>query len=87
MEIVRPFVKWAGGKGSLLSQLTNFYPFELNNGIINKYVEPFVGGGAVTFELLPTNALINDINKALMNTYRQICHSPEAFLDTVKVLD
>ena len=39
MEIVKPFVKWAGGKGSLISQLTNFYPFELKDGIINKYVE------------------------------------------------
>ena len=52
MEQVRPFVKWAGGKGSLISQLNNFYPFELENGIIRKYVEPFVGGGAVLIDIL-----------------------------------
>lgn len=79
---VTPFIKWAGGKRQLLTQIKERIPKTYHN-----YYEPFVGGGAVTFELLPTNALINDINKALMNTYRQICHSPEAFLDTVKVLD
>ena len=79
---VTPFVKWAGGKRQLLAQIKERMPKTYHD-----YYEPFVGGGAVTFELLPTNALINDINKALMNTYRQICHSPEAFLDTVKVLD
>ena len=47
MGLVKPFVKWAGGKGNLIPQLKNFYPFELENETINKYVEPFVGGGAV----------------------------------------
>ncbi len=46
----------------------------------NKYYEPFVGGGAVVFELSPANAVINDINKELMNAYRQICNLPEEFL-------
>lgn len=53
----------------------------------NDYYEPFVGGGAVAFELLPTNALINDINKALINAYKQICNAPEAFLRAVNKLD
>lgn len=53
----------------------------------NNYYEPFVGGGAVIFELLPANALINDINKALINAYRQICNTPEAFLKAVNKLD
>ena len=87
MEVIKPFVKWAGGKGSLISQLTNFYPFELENGTIKKYVEPFVGGGAVTFELLPEKALINDINKALINAYKQICDAPDVFLKAVNKLD
>ena len=52
MEVIKPFVKWAGGKGSLISQLTNFYPFELENGTIKKYVESFVGGGAVLIDIL-----------------------------------
>ena len=53
----------------------------------NNYFEPFVGGGAVTFALLPENALINDINKALINAYRQICNAPEVFLKAIKKLD
>ncbi len=79
---VAPFVKWAGGKRQLLPQIKERMPEQYNN-----YFEPFVGGGAVTFELLPTNALINDINKALINTYQQIRNVPEAFLKVVNRLD
>jgi DNA adenine methylase len=79
---VAPFVKWAGGKRQLLPQIKERMPEQYNN-----YFEPFVGGGAVTFELLPANALINDINKALINTYKQIQNAPEAFLKAVKKLD
>ena len=64
---VAPFVKWAGGKRQLLPQIKERMPEKYNT-----YYEPFVGGGAVTFELLPENAVINDINKALVNAYRQI---------------
>ena len=52
MKLVKPFVKWAGGKGSLISQLKKFYPFEIDNIKIDKYVEPFVGGGAVLINIL-----------------------------------
>lgn len=79
---VAPFVKWAGGKRQLLPQIKERMPEKYNN-----YYEPFVGGGAVIFELLPANALINDINKALINTYKQICNAPEAFLAAVNRLD
>ncbi len=79
---VAPFVKWAGGKRQLLPQIKERMPEKYNN-----YFEPFVGGGAVIFELLPVNALINDINKALINAYKQICNEPEAFLKAVKKLD
>ena len=57
---IKPFVKWAGGKGGLLPQLTKFYPEELNDGCIIKYVEPFVGGGAVLIDVLQKY----DIDKA-----------------------
>ena len=77
-----PFVKWAGGKRQLLSQIKERMPEKYNH-----YYEPFVGGGAVVFELQPENALINDINKALINSYRQICHAPDAFLKAVNKLD
>lgn len=79
---VAPFVKWAGGKRQLLPQIKERMPERYNN-----YFEPFVGGGAVIFELLPANALINDINKALINAYKQICNAPEVFLKVVKELD
>ena len=79
---VAPFVKWAGGKRQLLSQIKERMPEKYNN-----YFEPFVGGGAVAFELLPEKALINDINKALINAYKQICDAPDAFLKTVNNLD
>ena len=72
---VAPFVKWAGGKRQLIPQIKERMPEKYNN-----YYEPFVGGGAVTFELLPSNALINDINKALINAYKQICNVPEALI-------
>ena len=81
-SIVTPFVKWAGGKRQLLPQIKERMPKKYDN-----YYEPFVGAGAVTFELLPANALINDINKALINAYKQICNEPEAFLKSVNKLD
>lgn len=79
---IAPFVKWAGGKRQLLPQIKERMPEQYNN-----YFEPFVGGGAVLFGLLPANALINDINKALINTYRQIRNVPEEFLKAVNKLD
>lgn len=70
---VKPFLKWAGGKGQLLSEIERYYPFE--NGI-TKYAEPFVGGGAVLFDILSKYDLkeiyISDINAELINTYRVI---------------
>lgn len=79
---VTPFVKWAGGKRQLIPQIIERMPEKYND-----YYEPFVGGGAVIFDLLPANALINDINKALINTYRTICNEPDTFLKEVNRLD
>ncbi len=71
---VKPFLKWAGGKGQLLSEIEKYYPFE--SGSITKYAEPFVGGGAVLFDILSKYDLdsiyISDINAELINTYRVI---------------
>lgn len=79
---VIPFVKWAGGKRQLLPQIKERMPKKYN-----RYYEPFVGGGAVTFELLPTNAVINDINRPLVNTYKQIRQTPQDFLGEVNNID
>ena len=80
-EIV-PFVKWAGGKRQLLSKIQERIPYNYNH-----YFEPFVGGGAVFFGTQPSKALINDINKALINTYQRICDSPKEFLSEVNKID
>ena len=79
---VAPFVKWAGGKRQLIPQIRERMPEKYND-----YYEPFVGCGAVIFDLLPANALINDINKALINTYNIICNEADAFLEAVNRLD
>ncbi len=69
--MAHPFVKWVGGKSQLLDEIREKYPSK-----IEKYCEPFVGGGAVLFDILsnfqPKEVLINDINKELINTYAQI---------------
>ncbi len=70
-KTVKPFVKWAGGKSQLLNDIRAKYPEK-----IDKYCEPFVGGGAVLLDVLvncqPKEVLINDINAELANTYSQI---------------
>ncbi len=73
-EKPKPFVKWVGGKRQLLSQfheLGALSPkgFDQNK---NTFFEPFVGGGAIFFELLPLKASINDINAELVTTYNTI---------------
>ena len=80
---VRPFLKWAGGKGQLLKEIEKYYPFE--NGKITKYAEPFVGGGAVLFDILSKYDLdeiyISDINAELINTYVIIREHIEEIID------
>ena len=71
---IKPFLKWAGGKGQLLKEIEQYYPFKNSN--ITKYAEPFVGGGAVLFDILSKFDLeeiyISDINSELINTYINI---------------
>ena len=64
----KPFVKWAGGKRQILDKLKKFVPEEFDT-----YYEPFIGGGALFFELAPKKAIINDSNKELMNVYKVLC--------------
>ncbi len=61
---MHPIVKWAGGKHQLLEKIKELMPKEYNN-----YYEPFVGGGALLFELAPKNATINDVNLELLAIY------------------
>lgn len=70
----KPFVKWVGGKRQLLKQFRNLalYPPELFDPVVNTYYEPFVGGGAVFFDLLPESAELSDLNEELVITYNVI---------------
>lgn len=68
-KTIKPFVGWAGGKSQLLPEIET----EIKRaGQFDAYYEPFVGGGAVLFDLLPQKAVINDYNQELINAYRTI---------------
>lgn len=73
-----PFVKWAGGKHQILNELKNYLPNKYNH-----YYEPFIGGGALLFELQPTQATINDYNPQLINVYYQIQDSPKFLIERI----
>jgi len=85
---VKPFLKWAGGKNQLLSEIEKYYPF--GDGSITKYAEPFVGGGAVLFDILSKYSLdsvyISDVNFDLINTYISIRDKVDALIDLLSVL-
>lgn len=80
----KPFVKWAGGKGQIINEISKKYPEGLGSSI-DKYCEPFVGGGAVLFDVLSNynlkEVIINDINKELINTYKQIRDNVKLLID------
>lgn len=81
---VKPFIKWAGGKGQLIKEIQKLYPANLGSNI-KKYAEPFVGGGAVLFDVLSKYQLneiyISDVNKELINTYTAIKNNPQALIE------
>ena len=85
-EKPKPFVKWVGGKRQLLKQfrLMNLYPpekFDIKHG---RYFEPFVGGGAVFFDLLPETAFLSDLNNELVITYNVIKNDVESLIKSLQ---
>lgn len=87
----KPFVKWAGGKTQLLSDIESLLPTDFHNRNIT-YVEPFVGGGSVLFWLLQhypniQHAVINDVNAKLINVYRVIKAMPQKLISALRVLE
>lgn len=74
-KTLKPIIKWAGGKGQLIGEISALYPQGLGF-TIRKYAEPFVGGGAVLFDILSKYDLdevyISDINAELINMYRKV---------------
>ncbi len=84
----RPFLKWAGGKRQLLPHLRCFYPAS-----IKKYFEPFVGSGAVFFDLSTTGRLdgapaaLSDENADLIGTYHRVRDDTDAVIDRLETLE
>ncbi len=86
----KPFLKWAGGKGQLLKEIEQYYPFAKDT-TITKYAEPFVGGGAVLFDVLNKHAVdevyISDINAELINTYITIRDNSDELISRLKAME
>lgn len=87
----RPFLKWAGGKTQLLDIFLRCLPEELETGAIKRYVEPFLGGGAVFFTLSQNydfhHCTVCDTNGELVLTYRVIQNSLEDLIGELRLLD
>jgi DNA adenine methylase len=73
-----PFIKWVGGKTSLLPELLKHVP-----GRLRRYHEPFVGGGALFFAVAPRRALLNDNNPELVHCYQQVRDDVYGVLDAL----
>lgn len=85
-EKAKPFVKWVGGKRQLLKQFRELglYPPEGFDTSTNTYYEPFVGGGAVFFDLLPKKAVLSDLNNELVITYNVIKNNVQELITSLK---
>jgi DNA adenine methylase len=75
----RPFLKWAGGKRQLLTQIDKYIPVQYGC-----YIEPFIGGGALFFYLLSKKSILMDINQVLINTYQVIKSNVEELIELLK---
>lgn len=74
-----PFIKWLGGKSLLLPELRQRMPEHIGG----TYVEPFVGGGGVFFNMQPANAVLNDVNPRLVNLYITIRDNKDELVDSL----
>jgi DNA adenine methylase len=74
-DLIQPFLKWAGGKRQLLPEIRKYIPKKYNI-----YFEPFIGAGAVLFDIQPQEAIINDANAELINCYNAIKTDPEGVI-------
>lgn len=79
-ELVKPILKWVGGKRQLLDEIDQRLPKK-----ISYYVEPFIGGGAVLFDKQPQHARINDYNEELINVYRVVKDNPNELIKELAV--
>jgi len=79
VNMPKPFLKWVGGKRQLLAQ---YEPFLIRDSPL--YIEPFVGGGAIFFYLLPDRSVLMDTNPELMNCYRVIQQHPQELIKKLR---
>lgn len=77
----KPFIKWVGGKTQLLPQIEKHTPKQFN-----QYFEPFLGGGAVLFDIKPDQATVNDLNEELVNTYQQVKDNSQELIELLNTL-
>ena len=89
-KIAKPFLKWAGGKTQLINDIEKALPNDISKDKFT-YIEPFVGSGAVLFWMLNKfpnlqNAVINDINDDLINTYKTISSRPKELISILDIL-
>jgi DNA adenine methylase len=86
----KPFLKWAGGKKQLLVQLSELFPSELKTGVIKRYAEPFLGGGAMFFHLVQSYGLrefwLSDINEEIILCYQTIKHGVKELVEALEEL-
>lgn len=80
-NVVKPFLQWVGGKREMISQYKPYFPKKYK-----KYFEPFLGGGAMFFELLPSKAFLNDNNQELFRTYKGVRDTPDDVIDALNLL-
>jgi len=78
--LIKPFLKWAGGKRQLAPEIISRSPIEYG-----RYFEPFVGAGAILFTLLPKAATINDLNEQLCLTYKVVRDDVESLIELLDV--
>lgn len=78
---IQPILKWVGGKRQLLKDIVPL----ITQHRFSTYVEPFIGGGAVLFDISPQNAVINDFNAELINLYTVIKNKPEELINALTV--
>ena len=78
-KLVAPVVKWVGGKRQLLPEIIKHVPS------FTTYYEPFIGGGAVLFEIQPLKAVINDYNSELINMYQVIKDNVDDLIKALKL--
>lgn len=80
-KLVSPFVKWVGGKRQLMDSIILAMPQDIKK---YNYVEPFIGGGAVFFNIQPKVAIINDYNLELINVYNVIKDNLDDLIEDLK---